>query len=394
MSRKRFFKKPVNRFASTILILGVGFMLNACTGLPDQGPGRLAIEKSSTANNTSGFVLIDINRSVASILMNEPTGSLKLLFGKGRPTNTDRIGPGDVLNVTIWESDPNGLFSKGSAADPGTGANTGRVTGIEVDRRGFIRFPYVGRIRASGRSTSALSEVIRAKLSEQTTTPQVHIERVSKKANVVTVVGGVKQPGIYPLGTTNSDILDILAAAGGSNYPSYETKVSLTRGSKTAAVFLDRMISNSRENIYVSPHDEISIERSPRYFLAFGAVANKGQVQFGQPKLTVLEALAKAQGLDHTLADPTGVFLFRFETRKTVKDLGYIGQVTTTGSLIPVIYRFNLQDPSQYFFAKAIQIQHQDAIFAANSSVVQLEKFLKILNGTVEMGTSIVKVAK
>jgi len=268
MSRKLLLNALIGKLIAFLSMLGLGILLSACTGLPDQGPGRLDIEKSSTTNNTSGFVLIDINRSVASILMTKPVGGLKMRFGKGRPTNTDRIGPGDVLNVTIWESDPNGLFSKGSAADPGTGANTGKVTGIEVDRRGYIRFPYVGRIRAAGRSTGTLSEIIRAKLSEQTTTPQVHIERVSKKANVVTVVGGVKQPGIYPLGTTNSDILDILAAAGGSNYPSYETKVTLTRRGKTGAIFLDRMIANPKENIYTSPRDEISIERSPRWSIA------------------------------------------------------------------------------------------------------------------------------
>jgi polysaccharide export outer membrane protein len=368
------------------------FLVTSCTSLPIQGPRRVEIEQKQTADNQAGFILVDVDRTAAQILLREGKNSLKLRFGKGRSSNSDLLGPGDILNVSIWEADPNGLFSAGNSN--AAGSTKGQVSGLEVDRSGYIRFPYIGRIRAGGSSIGRLSERIRYALSKQTTNPQVHIERVKKSANTVTVIGGVKNPGVFPIGSVTNDILDAVATAGGSTNPTFETQISLTRGGKTGKVYLDRIIAKPSENIYLRPKDKISLEKAPRYFLAFGAVSNKGQIDFGQPNLTVLEAIAKARGLDDDRADATGVFLFRFESRKTVQELGRIEDVRTQGNLVPVIYRFDLRDANQYFYAKAINVRSKDALYAANASSVQVSKFLDILGKAVGIGVTTVGSAR
>jgi len=362
------------------------FLVSACASLPIQGPERVEISKTNENNNLSGFILVDVNRDVARVLQGRSGSGVERWFKRGRPASTDLLGPGDVLNISIWENDPNGLFSSGQSPTPGGGLSRGLVSGIEIDRKGYIQFPYVGRISTIGVSTNGLSRRIRNALSKQTNNPQVHIERIKKSTNVVTIVGGVKTPGVYPIGPSNDKLLDALAVSGGALYPNYETKLTLTRLGQMASIYLDDVVSDSRKNTYLRPRDEVSIERKPKYFLAFGAVAKKDQIEFGQSKLTVLEALAKARGLDDELADPTGIFLFRFESRKTLADFGRLDDVADGVTLIPVIYRFNLRDANQYFYAKAIGVHSKDAIYVANASSVQVSKFMKILGQAVGIG--------
>jgi polysaccharide export outer membrane protein len=201
-------------------------------------------------------------------------------------------------------------------------------------------------------------------------------------------VGGVKKPGVYPLGPDAIDLLDIVAVSGGSSYPTYETRISLTRGDVRGQIYMNRVLSHHSENIFLKPHDEISIERMPQKFMALGAVQRAGHYDFGQPELTVLGAISKVQGLDDALADPTGVFLFRFEHVDTLRQLGYnIGGGGETG-LRPVIYRFDLRDAAQYFHAKSIALRHDDVLYVSNASAVSTEKFLRILGRFVGMGTS------
>ena len=53
--------------------------------------------------------------------------------------------------------------------------------------------------------------------------------------------------------------------------------------------------------------------------------------------------------------------------------------VTASGGQVPVIYRLNLKDPNQYFFAQSITMRDRDVIYVADASTVSLQKFLGLL---------------
>lgn len=382
-----------NKTLKSVALLLVLSMLSACSSLPIQGPKLAEIEDLQTNDDPYGIILVRVQADAARILQQGQKQSMGSSFEKGTPTNSDLLGPGDVLNASIWEADPSGLFSAGLSTDPGKGSSRGQVWGLEVDRNGDITFPYAGVVHAAGLTTGNLSQLIRDALSKKTNNPEVHMERVKKAANVVTVIGGVNRPGVYPIGSDSEDILDILAVAGGSSFPTYETKISLTRGSQTGQTYLDRIIANPADNIFVQPQDEVSIERLPLKFMAFGAVTRSGQYDFGQPELTVLAGLAKARGLNDNLADPTGVFLFRFESRETLNAIGYSGTNAISEGLVPVIYQFDLRDVNQYFYAKSIGIHDDDMLYVANARAVGLSKFLRIIGQVVGIGARTAVIA-
>lgn len=371
-------------FEGFIALLAAGLAVAACE-LPKEGPTRSLVESTaySTAN-TAGFVLIDINRDVADYLRLKPEPGFGDRFGKGRPLRAERVGIGDVLLVRIWEADVAGLFASAGLV------NKGEIPTVVVDTAGYIFIPYAGRIRAAGRSPGEIASAITQQLQAKTVEPQVHVATVNNVASVVTVTGEVGSPGIYPLTLRGDSLLDVIAAAGGTQAPSYEALVSLTRGGRTATAYLEHVLNAPEDNIYLLPRDEIHIERRPKTYSAFGAVESKGMVNFGASNLSVLEAVGKVSGLIDTRSDPRGVFLMRFEPADVAYSLAHQENPGDSRHVVPTIYRFDLQDPNQYFFAQVVGMRDKDIIYVANSPQVEISKFLAVLRsaiGTASLAT-------
>jgi polysaccharide biosynthesis/export protein len=358
--------------ASVVLPAILNLVLAGCSGLPSEGPESRQIESAYLKKNTAGFALVNVDRNVADYLSRHSFISFGDRFGKGRPTRAELIGPGDVLSVTIWEADQTGVFASTNTAD------RGNIPDVEVSGKGTISIPYAGIIKAAGRTPQSLEQAITKALEVKAVEPQVHVSRKEKVASVVTVSGGVGKAGLYPLSVRGDSLLDVVAGAGGSSYPAYETMVSITRRGEIASSYLDHVLETPADNIYLRPGDQISIERQPRTYSAFGAVERKGNIPFGASDLNLLEAVSKASGLSDIRADASGVFMFRFEKRAVAERFAH-EPVNVRGDIVPVIYRLNLKDPSQYFFAQSIAMQDRDVIYVADATTVALQKFLTLL---------------
>ena len=102
-------------------------------------------------------------------------------------------------------------------------------------------------------------------------------------------------------------------------------------------------------NIWTHPNDTIYLYNEPQTFVAFGASGTQGQFPFGAWRLSLAEGLAKAGGLNDSVAEPANVFLYRGETRDVATQLG-IDCSKYQGPIIPVVYVLNLRDPAGYFW--------------------------------------------
>jgi polysaccharide export outer membrane protein len=367
----------MKQIARCLGVLAAALVLAACE-MPKEGPARAQIENTAySPGNTSGFVLVDVNREVADYLRVEPEPGFGDRFGRGQPVRADRIGIGDVLLIRIWEADPAGLFASAGLVD------RGEIPAVQVDASGLISIPYAGDIQAAGRTPRQISDSIVERLQQKTVEPQAHVALVENIANVVTVTGDVSNPGIYPLTMRGDTLLDTIAAAGGTPAPSYETLVSLTRNGRTATAYLEHVLDAPQDNIYLQPRDEIHLERRPRTFTAFGAVGQKGMHEFDAANLSVLEAVGRVSGLLDERSDPRGIFLMRFEPASTAYT--FVGQENHGDSrhVVPTVYRIDLEDPNQYFFAQVIGLRDKDVVYVANARSVEMSKVLAMFRGAI-----------
>ena len=379
------------RFGYKALLLLVGTAASGCTQMPVDGPDRRAIELGASAtvakedrrSTLVDYALVDISSNVVQHAAYIAPDSLFRTFGqRPGPAPVIRVGEGDVVQVTIFESSAGGLFIPAEA-----GVRPGNFVTLPnqiVDRSGVISVPFAGSVQASGRSLSEIQKDIEAKLQNRAIEPQAVVSLVEQNATEVAVVGDVLNGANKFKVRFNGDrVLDMISKAGGLRFPGYELFVALQRKGRRATIYFPNLVNNPAENIYVNPGDTIYVYREQQKFVAVGALGSTGQTAqfaFEQERLSLNEAIAKAGGLLNTRADAQQVFLYRMEDRSVLASMNVkLDKFPPSQKYIPTVYRTNFRDPSSFFVAQGFPMRHKDVVYVATADSVEIVKFLDFL---------------
>ena len=249
----------------------------------------------------------------------------------------------------------------------------------QVAPDGAIGVPYAGRIPAAGRTPTEVQQTIEALLASKALQPQALVIVKKSDANAVTVAGEVVAGARVRLAPGGDRVLQVIAAAGGARAPVYETFVRLSRNGVTATIPLEQLVSEPGENIYARPGDIITLVRVPQTFSVFGATGRNAAITFGAEHINLSQALAKSQGLRDDLANPKGVFLFRFEPASILRALGQPPAARASDEGSPVAYRFDLSNANSYLLANQFPVRDKDIIFVADAGAVQIQKLFTLL---------------
>ena len=245
---------------------------------------------------------------------------------------------------------------------------------------GAISVPYAGRVAVAGRTPVEAQQAIEALLAGKALDPQALVIVKKSAVNAVTVAGEVVAGAKVPLSLGGDRLLQVIAAAGGAKTPVYETFVRLSRDGLTAAIPLERLVAEPDENIYARPGDVLTLGRVPQTFSVFGATGRNAVIGFGAETITVSQALAKSQGLRDDLANPKGVFLFRYEPIAVVHALGEPMATRARDGISPVVYRFDFAEANTYHLADRFPVRDKDIIFVADAAAVQINKLFSVFS--------------
>jgi len=352
----------------------------SCSSLPTAGPTASDVKSQEVKDNLTRFDLVDINDNVVAALLALPAESFHVRFKKyGRPPQP-KIGVGDSVVVSIWEAAGGGLFGASPTDHVSAGSRSVTIPEQIVGRDGGISVPFADRVPAAGRLPIEVQKTIEQRLQEKAIEPQVIVTVTKSLSNSVTVAGEVVSGARVPLSLKGDRLLDLIAAAGGARAPVYETFVRLSRDSITATIPMEALVSDPAENIYAYPGDVLTLVRLPQSFTVFGATGANTQVNFTAERMTLVEALAKAGGLQDQRSDPAGVFLFRFEPPGIVNALGRPQLQNGPDGSSPIVYRLDLSDAKSYFLAQRFAMHDKDIIYVANADFNELQKFFTLLN--------------
>ena len=361
--------------------IAVGLLLAGCGALPTAGPTvRQVLDREADATGPR-FAVVDIDQRVVATVLAAPPASFHKTFPHRGPPPEPTIGVGDSLAVSIWEAAAGGLFTSAPTDGISPGSHSVALPEQIVGRDGAISVPFAGRIAVAGRRPVEVQHAIEQRLAGKAIEPQAIVSVTNSANNTATVTGEVVKGKRVPLSLKGDRLLDLIAAAGGARSPVYETSIRLSRGGVTATIPMERLVSEPAENIYAEPGDVLTVVRSPRTFAVFGAAGQNSEINFPAATVTLIEALAKAGGLQDLRSDPAGVFLFRWEPPAIVAALrARAGEPGPDGTL-PVVYRLDLRDPKAYFAAERFPLKDKDILYVANASSTELEKFLQLING-------------
>ena len=357
--------------------------LGACSSLPTAGPTTSQVFEQATKQEKLPFSLIELSPTVLAAAANSPSEEWVASF-RGKPPPR-RVGVGDTVAVTIWQTGVLGVSSGTTGADSSmfnasNPINPGQITLPEqlISTDGGLTVPFAGRIRAAGRTTYQIQQAIEQGLAERLLEPKALVTVPRSPSDTATIsgesFGGVR----VPLSPGGDRLLDVIAAAGGPKAPLYETEIRLARGRVTGSILMDSVVLDPSENVQVWPGDSITLVHAPKTFSVFGATTNNNQLPFDAAQLSLAQAIARAGGLLDSRADPAGIFLFRFEPPIVAAALGAQTDLATASG-VPTLYHLDLQKVGSYFLASRFAMKDNDIIYVANASSSDIQKFFTLI---------------
>jgi len=194
------------------------------------------------------------------------------------------IGAGDLLEIAVFGAPE---FNKQ----------------VRVSSSGDVSLPLIGVVRLAGLSTAEAEKLVEKKLLDggYFTDPHVSIFEKEYQTQGISVLGEVQKPGIYPM-LGSHRLFDVISAAGGTT-PKAGNQVTIThrdQGQPPETVTLaDAGSDSTRNNPEILPGDTVVIQKAGVVYVV-GDVRMPGGFIMDKPVLTVLQALAMAQGANPT----------------------------------------------------------------------------------------------
>jgi polysaccharide export outer membrane protein len=196
------------------------------------------------------------------------------------------IGPGDQIHVQVVDTPE--LEQHPRVTDSG-----------EVPLVG------VGKVKVAGLTPSAAAAAIQSRLiaAHYMNHPDVVVSVEQYATQSVSILGEVKAPGAYPVGTPRS-ILDVLALAGGLTNIADRNILVQRRGDPAHPIHYNFSNDAGRaiaDQVLVHPGDIVVVPRAGIVYV-LGDVNRPGgyAMSNNQSQLTMLQAIATAGGLTKT----------------------------------------------------------------------------------------------
>ncbi len=145
----------------------------------------------------------------STVYFNERSDSTRVVSKPPIPV----ILPGDILSLQIVAADQSSLspFLTPPQSATGAKANQGPTSEYLVSEDSTILIPIIGRVKLGGYNTIEASILLENQLRKYVHFPKVMVRIINFK---VSVLGEVKNPGIYSIPEGRVTILQLIAMAG------------------------------------------------------------------------------------------------------------------------------------------------------------------------------------
>ena len=186
---------------------------------------------------------------------------------------------------------------------------------LRIDQAGEVIVPLAGRIHVAGNTITQAEGVLVEKLKRFYVEPDVVLDITTLHTEQISVIGSVGSPGLHQM-KAQATLLDALSLSGGIRgdagavvmvtrqaaygripHPSAQTSSS---GESVAEISLKSLMDarDPRENIPVQPYDVITVPPAQVVYVV-GNVKHAGGFPLnGKPDVSILQALALAEGMD------------------------------------------------------------------------------------------------
>lgn len=355
-------------------------ILSACAYAPGMYVGKTATDTDAARNAWS----ITQARSDAAAPDAPPPGSLiainpellrqqrasrsadiapevKKLFDLPKPY---LIGPGDVLNIMVWDHPELTITPAGSlATDASSLSSVGN--GYNVSPQGLVQFPYVGTLKLSGMTEYDARELLIQRLSKFIKDLQITVRIQSYRSGRVYMDGEVRLPGLQSVNDIPMTLPEALGRAGGFTATADRSAIAITRNGSTAMVNLPLLTASgiNPSSILLGNGDLVRVlAREESKVFVLGEVLRPNTQTLRDGRLTLNEALGESGGVNQNSGDPRQIFVIR---------AGNTAQ--------PEIYHLDAHSPAAYALAEGFELQARDVVYVDPVPVVRWNRVISLI---------------
>lgn len=364
-----FLKHRKSLLTSTALAVTIGLTsgcgtINAGMQSGDLPPQGAFIAENGMQFNIQPLSLANLPPAPSYASSRSGTGMknarVRELLNGSRGVADYRISTSDVLSINLIEypniTPSNNNINNANASNP-------YATGYPVDQQGYIQFPLVGRVKASGLTVSQFTNNLRSQLQRYLKYPDPQVKVVNFRGSKFFIDGAVRQPGEFNMTDAPISLYGAISMAGGATTEGDSNSVVLTRRGVQYELGLRDLqdMGISASQIYLQDGDSIHINRLDRnkvYVLGeFGEIK---PLEIPDHGLTLTQVIGQSKGLNPSTSNAAKVYVVRDHGNASYTD----------------IYHVNLQTVTNLALANRFEMHPNDIVYVDPTGLTRWNRFI------------------
>ncbi len=279
-----------------------------------------------------------------------PTSDLSRLIKTSNRVDY-RISQGDVLSIILV----------GYPDITAAGAS-----GYPVDQQGFVQYPLIGRIKASGMSVPQFTANLSGQLKRYLKYADPQVKIADYRGNKFFIDGEVTKPGEFSIADAPVSLYSAISMAGGATEMGDSNNIVLNRNGVSYNLGLQslRQMGSSANQIYLQDGDSIHVNSQSRnkvYVLGeFGKVEPVPILEQG---LSLAQVLGESQGLNSFTANAAKIYVVR----------------DTPGNPYTNIYYVDMQSITSFPLANRFEMRSNDIVYVDPTGLTRWNRVLSSL---------------